>query len=770
MDTLGSLVCPEVTDFSAATENFTNTIFLPSLPSDGKVMLTGSGELSIGHQLNAFSLPAFLGADPDMVSSEVASIPELPTSVPQTGLSHGRSIDDLHVGFCPPTGHLFVNTTTNLPDTDFVTHTQSCGPDNMALSNLESRETNLISPILGKGSQSSGSVRLPGITNLMTSLSPSLKGNLGSALPATLQGTHMASGSLGVSISSSIKEESLRTSDKASCSALETPKARRSSNQNNNPSHSTQNGQATYLSPGFDVTEDTITSATTQASWKNSLTPSAVVNQTDMHLQISQGSDTQVDQPKSSSTNIHLSLSNDQLAISSAELTSLTPVIPSSSMSNNSVASLPCLQTTDSKTIPEVQTLTLACPTDKISLPKYIQSPTRQSPNISPQPQGNVQSMMIYHDKVTSKKFLIPIGPEKSIYLVKDLLTVDDKQTSSGKCTSAAPKAFLVRTIPRHSKANDTNSKHNGNIKVGQEITKTDAITNIATAETHGKINLLTKQTSPTIPDKVIQSGEVKHKTTLSTSNETGGQNEKEQIHTQDNVPTITHMPRIKNYQTRQGRVASIGGVEPEEIEINVHIEDSQQMVVDGQKRWCCLECPKNYGSKHNLTTHILGHNGLKPFLCTICTKRFRQQSHLQTHMLTHSIIKPYSCPTCGRGFTQISHLKRHLTLHMERRPCTCNICDKGFAFPSELKLHIERHRNGQPNICDECQETFNTPRKLKQHKRTVHRHNAVDLTCKDCGRIFTYRSQLRDHVMSIHEEHRPFSCPECGMNFTKVS
>ena len=200
---------------------------------------------------------------------------------------------------------------------------------------------------------------------------------------------------------------------------------------------------------------------------------------------------------------------------------------------------------------------------------------------------------------------------------------------------------------------------------------------------------------------------------------------------------------------------------------INVPIEERQCVLVNGQRRWQCLLCPKIYSSKHNLVTHILGHSGIKPHACPVCGKLFKQSSHLQTHALTHTNVKPYSCQVCSRMFTQASHVKRHMAVHMEQRPHVCDLCDRGFVYPSELKAHREKHKTGTGNACGLCSDTFESRRRLKQHKETVHKDES-DVTCGECARTFTYPSQLRDHMLK-HGGKRAHMCTECGMDFMKV-
>ena len=123
-------------------------------------------------------------------------------------------------------------------------------------------------------------------------------------------------------------------------------------------------------------------------------------------------------------------------------------------------------------------------------------------------------------------------------------------------------------------------------------------------------------------------------------------------------IPTAVQFSQIL---AAQGRGAGV-----DKSELNVHIDDSQCVVRDGQRRWACNRCDKSYTTKHNLVTHTLAHSGIKPHCCVICGKMFKQVSHLNTHMLTHTTIRPHVCKICNRSFTQVCSWQKNIHLHLK--------------------------------------------------------------------------------------------------------
>jgi len=61
---------------------------------------------------------------------------------------------------------------------------------------------------------------------------------------------------------------------------------------------------------------------------------------------------------------------------------------------------------------------------------------------------------------------------------------------------------------------------------------------------------------------------------------------------------------------------------------------------------------------------------------------------------------------------------------------------------------------------CPECPKTYTTTEGLRLHTRGKHL-NDRNSVCTHCGRGFVRHSDLKLHIMRIHEEKRPFECTE---------
>lgn len=134
----------------------------------------------------------------------------------------------------------------------------------------------------------------------------------------------------------------------------------------------------------------------------------------------------------------------------------------------------------------------------------------------------------------------------------------------------------------------------------------------------------------------------------------------------------------------------------------------------------------------------------VETFLCNICQKHFNTRWALNRHLLTHnksSGSKRYLCQTCGQCFDRYDPYYHHKLQHVPTQDLpSCSICKKSFANASSLRNHIKGVHGGGDN---------------------------KSYDCKICGKVFTYKANLKVHSYQ-HKGEKPFFCEVCGIRFLR--
>uniref|UniRef100_UPI00398E711F zinc finger protein ZFP2-like isoform X1 n=1 Tax=Pristiophorus japonicus TaxID=55135 RepID=UPI00398E711F len=100
-------------------------------------------------------------------------------------------------------------------------------------------------------------------------------------------------------------------------------------------------------------------------------------------------------------------------------------------------------------------------------------------------------------------------------------------------------------------------------------------------------------------------------------------------------------------------------------------------------------------------------------------------------------------------------------------KPWKCGDCGKGFSYPSQLQIHQRSHTGEKPFTCSVCRKGFSRSSSLQKHKR-VHTNERL-FGCFHCGKRFSQSSHLIEH-QHVHTGEKPFTCSVCGKGFGYLS
>ena len=91
----------------------------------------------------------------------------------------------------------------------------------------------------------------------------------------------------------------------------------------------------------------------------------------------------------------------------------------------------------------------------------------------------------------------------------------------------------------------------------------------------------------------------------------------------------------------------------------------------------------------------------------------------------------------------------------------------QGFSQKVQLRQHMMSiHEGKKPFSCNCCDGTFATKQQLKIHFEGVHEKKKPH-KCEICDVFFGKKGHLNKHIKLVHEKKKPFQCHLCDTCFS---
>ncbi|XP_002054558.3 testis-specific zinc finger protein topi isoform X1 [Drosophila virilis] len=171
-----------------------------------------------------------------------------------------------------------------------------------------------------------------------------------------------------------------------------------------------------------------------------------------------------------------------------------------------------------------------------------------------------------------------------------------------------------------------------------------------------------------------------------------------------------------------------------------------------------CEFCATNFEYAHEIQPHYEEKHLNK--------KKREKELRNSGNAATMGRLRQYLCDICGKSYTQSSHLWQHLRFHQGVKPFVCQEenCGRKFTIRPDLNDHIRKcHTGERPYHCLVCGKRFLTGSVFYQH-RLIHRGERR-YECDECGKRFYRADALKNH-QRIHTGEKPYDCPFCTKTF----
>ncbi|XP_057315762.1 zinc finger protein 37-like isoform X1 [Hydractinia symbiolongicarpus] len=122
-----------------------------------------------------------------------------------------------------------------------------------------------------------------------------------------------------------------------------------------------------------------------------------------------------------------------------------------------------------------------------------------------------------------------------------------------------------------------------------------------------------------------------------------------------------------------------------------------------------------------------------------------------------------FRCNLCNFTYSDQLGLSKHMKAKHTAKTNLCKECGKAYSTKSSLAQHVHHyHKHPMAYTCEVCDKKFNRKDFLTKHQKTHTEERSFQ--CTHCDKQFKTSASLSAHVNGTHNETRRFVCDFCGM------
>jgi len=141
-----------------------------------------------------------------------------------------------------------------------------------------------------------------------------------------------------------------------------------------------------------------------------------------------------------------------------------------------------------------------------------------------------------------------------------------------------------------------------------------------------------------------------------------------------------------------------------------------------------------------------------------------REKKHADMKRMAQTGERRWVCLECGKGFPTKSKLDQHGPVHSKVKAYKCSVlgCNKAFTHKRGVIEHEETAHEGVYYECKECGKRFGMKNNMRKHLKSVH-SKEKNFKCTTCGIKYFEKTNLTKHIRTVHDQ---IKCEQCGKSF----